>query len=382
MGFRKPPSHPGLLWARTVQWLSALTEPCTHSGRHFQMPLLHQYWVRQRLQAELPEVLLMLSSLLSAGIAIEQALRYTSDACSHRASKAYLKALRDGVRDGQSLSSVTTEVVPTWLMVMLRTAELTGELSKILTDWSTQTIEQKRWIADIRRKAAYPLLLLVGTFVTMMVIGNVVIPQFEHMYLEMGQPIPSGMRTVMGVWHLVPELMGAVLVISTLWVVAGHIPGVVSSRVWKSCKRHLPGHQLIVLHRTHRFCFTLALLTDAGLPLLDALTAMGNVHRERWLSQVSREIAEQVSTGARLSRCFDGEWDPLLALQIQRAEISGDLSDALLKTEVLTRAEFIRRIERIRTWLEPSLSVAVGLLIGVTMYSLYVPMYTLISDIS
>lgn len=381
MGFRKPTSYPRLIWTRTVQWLSALTEAFTHSGRHFRMPLLHQYWVRQRLQAELPEVLLMLSSLLSAGIAIEQALSYTSD-CSRRASKVYLQALRAGVRDGQSLSSVAAEVVPTWLMVMLRTAELTGELSKILTDWSTQTIEQKRWMADIRTKAAYPLLLLVGTFVTMMVIGDVVIPQFEHMYLEMGQPVPSGMRTVMGVWHQIPETVGAVLVISALWVVADHIPGVVSSRIWKWCKRHWPGHQLIMLHRTHRFCFILALLTDAGLPLLDALKAMGNVHRERWLSQVSSGIAEQVSTGARLSKCFEGEWDPLLALQIQRAEISGDLSDALLKTEVFTRAEFIRRIERIRAWLEPSLSVAVGLLIGVTMYSLYVPMYTLISDIS
>lgn len=385
MGFRKLPSRPAFLASFVVHGVKARrTGKGTITGTlsQYGMASLQQRWVRHRLKAELPELLLLLSSLLSAGVALEQALSYTSDACHQSVSKGYLQALHNGVQNGQALSSVGSNVLPAWLLVMMRTAELTGELPRILSSWAVQTLEQQRWIEDLRKKAAYPLLLLLGTSLTMMVISTLVIPQFEHMYLEMGKSVPTGTRTMMAVMHRIPASLVIVVVGILLGAAVVHIPRVASSQAWKQCKNHLPGHRLIVLHRTQRFCLTLALLIDAGLPLLDALISMAEVHRQPWIATASRQVAERVAAGAPLSRCFEGEWDRLLALQIQRAEISGDLADALLKTESVTREEFNRRIERIRTWLEPVLSIAVGVLVGVTMYSLYVPMYTLISDIS
>ncbi|WP_169787896.1 type II secretion system F family protein [Alicyclobacillus ferrooxydans] len=338
--------------------------------------------MRRRLQTELPEVFVLLSTLLTVGIGIEEAVEYARKVSRGKVSQKYLAELRNAVRDGSPISSVYRDILPAWLTMLLQSAEMTGELPLVFQNWAAQMTEQRRWRSELLKKASYPLVLLAGTVITMVVIGTVVLPQFERMYGAMGLPVPATTLIIASIWGVLPKAVSLTAVLFALLWLATRLWRGQPSAAWNWLCKRLPGTQLIRIHRTYQLSFALALLTEAGVPLLDGVSSLSRTKSKNWLTTAAEQIAKQVTDGATLSQCFRGDYDSMLALQMSRAEVSGDLPDALRKTEIFTRQEFARRVDRLQQWLEPAMSLMIGLLVGGTMFSLYVPMYTLISNVA
>lgn len=333
-----------------------------------------------RLQSQLPNAFLMLSSLLNVGIGIEEAVGYVERISKNRTAKAYFTEVLAVIQEGQSLWSAYPEVISPWLRTLIRAAEQAGELAFVLQVWSEQTQLEQRWLKQLAKQMVYPAFLLLGTFLTMMVIGNSVLPRFLQMYEQTGLGAPHYVSVMAALYqHLYLTPLIVLVLTLMVWGMC-RLLYVYAPHYWQRLRRHLPGHSALRLHRTYRLSFALSLLITAGVPLMDAAMVLSQSKGTSWLAAAARQIAEQVGHGATLSECFEGDWDEMMHLQVVRAELSGDIADALDKTQTFTREQFIQTMAHLTQWIEPMISLSMGVLVGLTVFSLYVPMYSLVSN--
>jgi type IV pilus assembly protein PilC len=88
-------------------------------------------------------------------------------------------------------------------------------------------------------------------------------------------------------------------------------------------------------------------------------------------------IRLEVGDGQALSAAFrDSHYFPeLLSQLIEVGEVSGHLESMLTKASTYYRVEFEQAIEALKQLLEPALMILIGLVVGITVLALYLPIF-------
>ncbi len=85
---------------------------------------------------------------------------------------------------------------------------------------------------------------------------------------------------------------------------------------------------------------------------------------------------EHVSQGAKLSSSLEG-FPPTLLQVISTGEQTGTLPQVLIKTSESYEMDFDRKLQRAVSILEPSLILAMGLVVGFIVVSVLLPIFEL-----
>jgi type IV pilus assembly protein PilC len=127
------------------------------------------------------------------------------------------------------------------------------------------------------------------------------------------------------------------------------------------------------------FCRTLATTLSSGIPVISALQMARGVLNNRVLSRKMGASIRKVEEGMALSSAF-GESGifPTPALRmIGVGEKSGALSDMLGEVADYYEQELEKRLDRLATLIEPIMMASIGLLIGVLVVAMYIPIFQL-----
>lgn len=337
-------------------------------------------YMNLQIRRKLPDLLEPLSGLLAAGVSLREAISFLDEIVTDTSMRKYLHSVRSGLDEGQPLHELGGIDGEPWLTAMLTAAELSGALGDVLATWSGQTKQHRDWIQSVGKSLAYPAVLTISALTTLVLIDVVVLPQFHSMYRQLGMRPSRVTQDWMGIVNHLPECalgLGIITAASTgalLFLKRMH------PQVWWEIRRKTPGYRLWRLFRTQQFAFLLGMLIRAGVPLMDALETSRSTG-PKWIQARAGLIAQRVLAGQTLSEVFDGDWDPVLHLQVRMAELSGQLGEALLHADVYARAELQRQVSRGLKRLEPVLTLITGGVIGLTMLSLYAPMYSMMSTL-
>lgn len=342
---------------------------------------LHSKYDAGQIRRKLPDLFEPLSGLLGAGVSLHEAVTFLEASITDAFVRKYLRGVRSGLDEGKSLQELIGIDGEPWLTTMLRGAQMSGALEEVLGTWAAQTKQQREWVQSILKSLAYPALLTASAIATLALIDVVVLPQFSSMYRQLGmKPSPITQAWVNLIRHL-PLVAGCVFGVAVGIAILFVMIQRTRPRVWEQIRRRVPGYSLWRLAKTQRFAFILGMLVRAGVPLVEALQTTQSTGA-KWLQLHAQQIADRVLAGATLSEVFDGDWDPVLHLQIRLAEASGQLGQALQHVDVYTRAQLQRRVGRSLKRIEPTLTLITGGLIGLTMLSLYAPMYSMMSTLN
>ncbi|WDY55595.1 type II secretion system F family protein [Pseudomonas sp. PSKL.D1] len=329
-----------------------------------------------------------LTTLLHAGLPLIDALESLAEKAPAAATRKVLVELVRQLYEGRSLSQALAQqprVFPPLYVALVQSSERTGALGDALARY----IGYRQRLDLVRQKlvgaSVYPLLLLlVGGGVVLFLLGYVV-PRFSLVFEGMGSELPWMSRVLMEIGlflhaHQLPLAVGTVGGIVTLVLMRRH-PWV---KRWgaRQLRRWPALHQRLLMYELARFYRSLGILLQGGIPIL---TAMGMARgllgstAAQGLEQASRHVGE----GLPLSDALEaGQLVTPVSLRLLRAgEQSGNLGEMLERCADFHDQEIGRWVEWFVKLFEPLLMTFIGLLIGVIVILMYMPIFELASSI-
>ncbi|MDR6712440.1 general secretion pathway protein F [Pseudomonas hunanensis] len=329
-----------------------------------------------------------LGTLLNAGLPLIDALESLAEKAPSGPSRKVLEQLVSQLYEGRSLSQALAQqprVFPTLYVALVQSSERTGALGDALARY----IGYRQRLDLVRQKlvgaSVYPLLLLlVGGGVVLFLMGYVV-PRFSLVFEGMGTELPWLSRVLMKIGlflhaQQLPLGVGTLAAITALALLRKHP----AFRRWVGRQtQRLPAlHQRLLMYELARFYRSLGILLQGGIPIL---TAMGMARgllgstAAQGLEQASRRVGE----GLPLSDALEaGALVTPVSLRLIRAgEQSGNLGEMLERCADFHDQEIGRWVEWFVRLFEPLLMTFIGLLIGLIVILMYMPIFELASSI-
>src|SRR5919199_1439706 len=167
-------------------------------------------------------------------------------------------------------------------------------------------------------------------------------------------------------------------------LIAGIVAGVAITRsqrvqyVWDGAKLRLPlvGAilQKIILAR---FASFFALMYESGITVLEAMRTSEDIVGNKVIADGLMRAGQQVSAGASMTECFHnlGLFPPLVIRMLRVGENTGALDVALRNVNYFYTREVRESVDKALKLLEPSITLGLGVILAVIMWSVLSPVY-------
>lgn len=329
-----------------------------------------------------------LLALLDAGLTLLEALETLSEKEQHPEASKVLDGLIRMLREGQHLSLAMQSfpaAFPPLYVATIRASERTGDMQEALKRY----LSYQERIDAVRKKivnaSIYPVLLfLVGGLVTLFLMAYV-IPRFSHIYEDMGDNIPLMSRLLME-WGKFFEAHGAPVTIGFVVAMVGTgywlaRPGTRAWAMRKLWQFPAVGERMRV-YQLARFYRTTGMLLRGGIPLVTALDMVGDLLgyglRDN-LQRANHQIREGRSVHESLSN--HGLTTEVSLRMLLVGERSGSLGEMMERIASFYDEDMARWVEWFSRLFEPLLMIVIGLIIGLIVLLMYMPIFELAGSI-
>ena len=324
-------------------------------------------------------------SILAAGVTIVEALGMLVDQTENKTFAQAIRETQAAVQKGGTLAEAMKQhpkVYPALLVNMVEAGEASGSLELAMERMSVQFEKTAKLKALIKKAMMYPIVIVFVAFAVLIVMSIVVIPQFATMFESMGSELPAITKIVMAFsnfimkkWYLLIVIIAvaAFAIISfgkteTGQVVFGTI----------AMKAPIFG-KLTVKNAAASFARTISTLMAAGISLSEALDitsrTMKNIHYKRALQQAKKEVEQGTNLSEPIRKC--GLFPQMIPQMIKIGEETGNIDGMLLKTADYYEEEVEITTGSLTTLMEPLIIVVLGVIVGVLVLAMYMPMISM-----
>ncbi|MGF6391187.1 type II secretion system F family protein [Pseudomonas plecoglossicida] len=329
-----------------------------------------------------------LTTLLNAGLPLIDALESLAEKAPTGSARKVMEALVRQLYEGRSLSQALAQqprVFPPLYVALVQSSERTGALGDALHRY----IGYRQRLDLVRQKlvgaSVYPLLLLlVGGGVVLFLLGYVV-PRFSLVFEGMGSELPWLSRVLMqiGLFLHAQQLPLALATAGGIGVLVLLRRNPLVRRWGSRQLRRLPAlHSRLLMYELARFYRSLGILLQGGIPILTAM-GMARGLLGSAAAQGLEQATGRVGEGLPLSDALEaGQLVTPVSLRLLRAgEQSGNLGEMLERCADFHDQEIGRWVEWFVKLFEPLLMTFIGLLIGLIVILMYMPIFELASSI-
>ncbi len=322
-----------------------------------------------------------LSGLVTSGLPLERALTSLSeesDTESHRNLNAALRAaVNGGATFAKALGQHPREFADIYVAVV-GAGEQSGNLGLVLERLADDLEERQVLRSKLIGAALYPAIVALVALVIVLFLVGYVVPQVANVFAGSKQALPWLTVAMMAVSDFVRHYGWLVLVL--LFAAAGVLWRMRKNPVFRE-KLDAAWLQLPVLGRlargynAARFAGTLAMLTAAGVPILQALQAAAQTLGNQALRRDALDALVLVREGAPLATALAQQkrFPGLLAMFARLGEQTGQLPHMLERAARQLSNEVQRRAMALATLLEPLLIVVMGLAVMLIVLAVLMP---------
>lgn len=313
-----------------------------------------------------------LATLMQAKVPLEKAMDMLVDLAEVETTRSLLSRILESVRGGRSLSealSAEPGVFNRFYINMVRAGEEGGALDRVLMRLSSFQEQYDELKRNVQTALIYPLILLIVTLSSLMILMVVVVPQFQTLFEDMGQELPLMTQLVIAAGDAIRQTWWIVLIAITglVWWLRRRLMDPVFRLAWDSRLLKLPlVGGLIIRIQAALFSRTLSTLLGSGVTLLNALLIVKETMTNQFVSQRLAAAAELVREGEYLASSLTkvGGFPRLLVHLVRVGEETGELASTLTQLADIYDREVKVSIQRMLALLEPALIIILGILIG------------------
>ena len=361
--------------AQTATTPAAMTASASAGGK----PL---FTSRQIGQDELAIVTRELATLLKAGLPLDRSLEILINLAERERMRELLSAIRNEVRGGSSLSKaldVHRTVFSRFYINMVKAGEAGGALGGVLLRLADYMERAKELRDTVVSSLIYPVILLGGALVSILLILLIVVPQFKQIFLQSGAAVSSATAALFAVSLFLRDNWQVIIAmaLATVWLLSRSFQQPASKARWD---RRMLGWGIIgrLIGRIEmaRFARSLATLLENGVPLLSSMFILKETINNAVFRDALEFVARELKEGRGFAKpMLETNVFPKLAVQmISVGEETGKLSEMLYQVADVYDREVATLIKRALALMQPILIIFLALFIAGIMFLLLDPM--------
>ncbi|WP_372779957.1 type II secretion system F family protein [Litorivivens sp.] len=328
-----------------------------------------------------------LALLLDTGTSLHKSLNALQAQMANRKVRAILADLAAQVEKGSAFSQALEqhpEMFPVSYIKLVKASEAGGFMVKVLEELLAMDEKQQQLKGTITSAMTYPAFLLVFSLAVVVFVMVFVFPKFADIFASIQDQLPSTTIVLMATSDLLRQhwllvCIGLVLVGGGLIGWARSAAGAAMLDLWKL---KIPG-----VRRIYRQIYLVQLMRVLGLSLAngvsvkDALQASSEVVANLAYRDLIRRAEIGVREGGRLSDVFcQSEHIPDLARQmLATGEEAGSLARVMNRIADYYAKELTKLLNSVSKLAEPIMLVVMGLVVGIIVSSLILPIFKLSS---
>ncbi|HEX8619862.1 MAG TPA: type II secretion system F family protein [Thermoanaerobaculia bacterium] len=329
------------------------------------------------------------SVMIDAGLPLVQCLEILGSQQDHKVFKRTLIQIRQDVESGSNLADAMRKhpkVFNDLYTNMVAAGEAGGILDTILQRLATYIEKSVKLNGQVKSAMIYPVAVISIAAIVVAVILWKVIPVFAALFSSLGAELPLPTRVVIALSNFIADYWWLIIMVI--------VAGIYSIRRYHETykgKRVLDGFLLrvpvlgMLLRKiaVARFCRTLSTLTASGVPILDGLSITARTAGNSIVEDAIMATRKSVEEGKTISEPLgDTEvFPPMVVQMIAVGEQTGALDTMLSKIADFYEEEVDTAVAGLMKLLEPVLIAFLGVAIGGIVIAMYMPMFSLISQV-
>ena len=328
-----------------------------------------------------------LAAMLNAGIPITRALYTLSKQTPNSTFRKVLEDITSNIESGMSVTAAFgahPAVFNDLYIGMIKAAEVGGNLGETLSRLASQMQKEKTLKDNIRSATIYPISVVLFSAVILLTMLVFLVPIFEG-FFQVNTEMPSLTKAIIllshsirGYWYI--WLLGLLIIAGTISIYFKTDKGsIVLEKIWFK----IPAFGSLY-HKTiiARFARTFSTLFASGIPVIQALETSGKSTGSKILDQVMLESIIEIEEGRKIGETFDQReiFPPIVSHMISIGEETGSLPSLLDKIAEFYEDDVATISKTITSMIEPILLIIVGIVVGIMLISLYLPIFTIIAQ--
>lgn len=334
--------------------------------------------------------LTQLSTYIKSGIPLVDSMEILSRQAKNSSTKNLYKRIVFELNRGVPFSSSLEKqgkVFPKMLINMLKTSEMTGDLTGVLDDMAAHYKQQDSNRKQIINAMTYPSVLMIFAVAVLTFVITYVVPSFTDMYKGIGRKLPKITLIIMKLsdfiidyWYIIVAALIATIVVLVLLYKGSRV----AKHGMQAFAMHIPVvKNLIIYNQLVIFTSTFATLIKHDVFITDSMDILSRItDNEIYKSLIDKAITN-LSKGNGISPAFKGHWAfPTTAYEmLVTGEKTGKLGDMLFHVSGYYQEEQTNMISRMKSLIEPLMIIMLAVLVGIILLSVVVPMFDMYSGI-
>jgi type IV pilus assembly protein PilC len=331
-----------------------------------------------------------LSSMITSGLTLVQALNVLRNQTQNVAMQDLLQNIISDVEDGAMLSKSLEKyphVFSSIYVALIKTAESSGLLDKVLTRLADNLEKNERLVHTIRSALLYPVIVIVMMILVMIVMMIYVVPQLTTMYTSMNLSLPfttviivSMSNFLISYWYIMLAVIFMLIFYVRSWYNKPE-----GKRIADTYMLKMPIFGLLFRDSMMaEFARTLSILISSGSLVVESLIQSANVVGNVLYRDAINSVAKRVEKGISMGDAMEAStlFPPMIVEMVKIGEQTGKLDNSLLKASEYYEREVEEKVKVLTTLMEPIIMVMLALGVGFLIISIITPIYNLISNIS
>ena len=352
---------------------------------------LVQLTTRQMSDKDLNFFLTQLSTYIKAGIPLVESIGILAKQARKKSTKNLYNRLVFELTTGQSLSEALNKqggIFPKLLINMIKTSELTGNLTGVLDDMADyyKTSDENR--KQIISAMTYPAVIFIIAIVVLVYIVLYVVPQFTDMYSQIGSELPVITVVIVKLSDfLAANLLYVILVIIAIFAILTILYKYVTTfRYWvQYLSMKIPVVKNIIIYKEIiMFTKTFASLINYDVFITDSMEILGKITNNEIYKGLIKQAVINLSNGNGVSEAFKDHWafPPIAYEMLLTGERTGRLGVMMDKVAVYYGSEQKNLVTQLKSLIEPVMIIFLAAVVGVVLLAVIVPMFSMYEQIA
>lgn len=332
----------------------------------------------------------LLAVLLESGLSITESLEVIIGQQQKKKNKQIIQTVHRALSEGMALSEAVAlqpKYFSTFEIQSIRMGERAGQMVRILQDLATYHEKRQKLRRKFVQAFSYPLIVILIAGGVLFFMINYVVPMFSDIFIRFDADLPAITEFVIGLSQFTTEwglymLLGLV----GLVIAVNRLKNTTFFRKYSSALLlRLPVIGPIAKKiQLSRYCYTLSLMLRSRVNLDQALELMEQIVTFYPLQVTIPAIRKDVVEGKTMYDAVTQHaiYPPMMTQMVRVGEKTARLDAMLDNLGRNLEEEAEGGITTLTNLLEPLLIVILGLMVGIILISMYLPMFELSNTIS
>jgi len=327
-----------------------------------------------------------LSTLLSAGLPLEEVLSAVAEQTEKPRTKGLILSVRGKVLEGHALASAMRDFPQAFSNLYCSTVaagEKSGHLDAVLQRLADYTEQQFQMRQKIQNALIYPAVMILVSVAIVGFLLEFVVPKMVAVYSNTGQELPLLTRALIAISSGIQNfgLYALLLIVAAVFLFRRYMQKNVTFRknVHQLLLRLPILGNAIKTANTARFSRTFAILSSAGVSILEAMSISSALITNIPIRKAVEEAANRVREGANISLALKQTtyFQPMSIHLIASGEASGQLENMLERAANNQEGDISRLIDTSLALFEPAIILIMGAIVLFIVLAVLLPIFQL-----